>query len=55
MLHHKPLPSHSTCNVICGQFGSNFGMENLMKKVSVDCEFALEMLSKNKSVTQTRK
>ena len=48
MLHHKPLPNHSTCNVICGQTDSNSGMQNFMKKVSVHCEFASDMLSEIK-------
>ena len=51
MLHHKPLPIHSACNVICGQTDSNSGMQNFMKKVSVHCEFASEMLSKIKFYT----
>ena len=46
MLHHKPLHNHSACKVNCGQIGLNFGMQSLMKKVSVHCEFTLEMLLK---------
>ena len=45
MQHHKHLHKHSACKFICGQIGLNFGMQNLMKKVSVHCEFALETLS----------
>ena len=47
MLHHKPLHNYSACKIInCGQIGLNVGMQSLMKKVSVYCEFTIEMLLK---------